>query len=61
MANLIYEKPSIEYIAFYSQEELTATMPIPSIDDYATEQADDDSGNIFSTVIGGGDMEEGIV
>ena len=61
MAKTIYEKPMVEYVTFYSKEEIASKQEVYSIDYYANEQSDGDNSTIVSTVVGGGSMEEGIV
>lgn len=49
MIRKVYLKPEAEYITFYSDEELNASMPIGGIDQYA----DEDDSDIDAGVSGG--------
>ena len=54
MAKKLYIKPDAEYVAFYSDEELNASLPIGGIDTYANENGDIDAGLSGGIVVGPG-------
>jgi hypothetical protein len=57
MKKKFYVKPTAEYIAFYSDEEITADLPLGDIQTYAN---DGGSGTIMSGTMGEGTLEPGI-
>ena len=57
MEKKIYEKPTVECVVFYSEEEITSVQP--SVDYYAQLEAGQSDNQIFSTEIGEGEGEDG--
>ena len=53
MTRKVYLKPEAEYVVFYSDEELNASMPIGGIDTYANENGDIDAGLSGGNSVGG--------
>ena len=57
MIRKVYLKPEAEYIAFYSDEELNASMPVGGIDQYANEEFEGDGGMSGGVVVGPGNPD----